>query len=309
VTVPGTTQTAGSEAYFIGNPGEGICKTGGCGREPVAAIPKPERKYDALEISVDRRFAQVFALNASYTYSRLFGNYSGLASSDEFVINGTARNAPNVNRLYDQPFVGYTVGGKPDNGRLPTDRPHLFKFFGAYTLDWKNFMGYNLDQSGHNVTELSAYFQASSGTPQTTRVFFVDVDYIPLFGRGDMGRTPKYSQTDLALTHRYKFGNDGRMQLAFDFNVLNAFNQRTVLARYEGIAQFEFGPGDFGITGNATDQSGRIQFDQAFFNGGITQAKVQALINSGANPKDVRYNQPILFQGTRQIRLGFRFIF
>jgi hypothetical protein len=309
VSIPGTTITAGSEAYFIGNPGEGICQTGGCGREPVAPIPKAERKYDALEISVDHRFAQALALNASYTYSRLFGNYSGLASSDEFIINGTARSSPNVNRFFDQPFVGYNVGGQPDNGLLPTDRPHVFKFFGAYTYNWRNLFGHQFAEGGRNSTEFSTFFIAESGVPLTTRIFLVDVDYIPLYGRGDLGRTPVYTQTDFAISHKYRFGNDGRFAMAFDVNVLNLFNQNAVLARYEGIAQNELGPGDFGISGTPTDQSGRQQFDAAFFNGGITRDKILALINSGQNPRDVRYNQPILFQGGRQLRFGFRFIF
>ena len=102
-------------------------------------------------------------------------------------------------------------------------------------------------------------------------------------------------------------------------NVLNLFNQNTVLGRYEGIEQDELGPGDFGLTGTANDQSGRIAFDKAFFNGGITVANIQALICkdptgttcTGAAPHaaDARYNQPILFQSGRQIRLGFRFMF
>ena len=318
-TVAGTTLTAGSEAYFIGNPGEGICKTGGCGREGFAAIPKAERKYNAFEVKIDKRFAQRLFINASYTYSRLFGNYPGLASSDEFIINGSARNSPNVNRLFDQPEVGYNVGGKPDNGLLPTDRPHVFKVFTGYSLDWKNVFGHSLDKSGNNTTDVSLFFIGQSGTPQTTRIFLVDLDYIPLFGRGDLGRTPTYTQTDFAISHKYKFGNDGRFAVAFDVNVLNLFNQNTVLGRYEGIEQDELGPGDFGLTGTANDQSGRIAFDKAFFNGGITVANIQALICkdptgttcTGAAPHaaDARYNQPILFQSGRQIRLGFRFMF
>lgn len=309
VTVPGTTQTAGSEAYFIGNPGEGICKTGGCGREAFAAIPKAERKYNAIEVKIDKRFAQSVFINASYTYSRLFGNYPGLASSDEFIINGSARNSPNVNRLFDQPEVGYNVGATPDNGRLPTDRPHVFKLFTGYSLNWKNVFGHSLDKSGNNTTDLSLFFIGQSGTPVTTRVFLIDLDYQPLYKRGDLGRTPTYTQTDFAVSHKYKFGNDGRFAVGVDLNVLNLLNQSTVIGRYEGIAQNEFGPGDFGYVATATDQSGRIAFDQGFFNGGITQAKILALINSGSNPKDVRYNKPILFQGGRNIRFGLRFMF
>jgi outer membrane receptor protein involved in Fe transport len=310
--------SAGDELYFIGNPGEGICAAGGCGRENFKPTPRAQRKYDAVEVSVDKRFAQRFAINTSYTYSRLFGNYPGLASSDEFSINGTGRNSPNANRLFDLPFVGYKVGGTPDNGRLPTDRPHVFKFFGAYTLDWKNFLGHNFDSGGRNQTEISTFFNAESGTPLTTRVFLINVDYIPLNGRGDLGRTPTFTQTDFAISHKYRFGNDGRFTLALDLNILNLFNQSTVLGKYEGLLQNEFGPGDFGIDPTANDESGNRAFAQAVLNGTISQQRILALVCKdptvetcapGTNPVDARYNQPNLFQGPRQVRFGFRLMF
>src|SRR5207253_10982632 len=142
----------------------------------------------------------------------------------------------------------------PDNGRLPTDRPHVFKLFTGYSLNWKNVFGHSLDKSGNNTTDLSVFFIGQSGTPVTTRVFLVDLDYIPLYKRGDLGRTSKFTQTDFAISHKYKFGTDGRFALAVDLNVLNLLNQSTVIGRYEGIAQNEFGPGDFGYVATATDQ-------------------------------------------------------
>ncbi|QQS43019.1 MAG: TonB-dependent receptor [Acidobacteriota bacterium] len=118
----------GSEAYIIGNPGLGlVCEISQSANQPCT---KAQRDYDAVEIRVDKRATNYF-FNASYTWSRLFGNYSGLASSDEF-----GRNSPNVNRFFDLPPLGYTANGVPDNGKLATDRPHVFKAYGGYSFDW-----------------------------------------------------------------------------------------------------------------------------------------------------------------------------
>ena len=48
-----------------------------------SATPKPKRQYDALEFTLTRRFANNWFCSASYIYSRLYGNYAGLANSDE----------------------------------------------------------------------------------------------------------------------------------------------------------------------------------------------------------------------------------
>ena len=87
----------------------------------------------------------------SYLYSRLYGNYSGLASADE---NG--RVSPNVNRYYDHTVMSYGADGKPVYGVLPTDRPNTFKLSGAYDFKWG--------------TTLGANWFIESGAPQTTVV-------------------------------------------------------------------------------------------------------------------------------------------
>ena len=89
VNVPGVGTT-----YYIANPGEGI--TLSLNDPSIPAFPKAEREDDGLELTFDRRFQNNWMLFGSYTLSRLYGNYSGLASSDE---NG--RVSPNVNRFFD----------------------------------------------------------------------------------------------------------------------------------------------------------------------------------------------------------------
>lgn len=318
---------AGSEGYFIGNPGSGICAEAACGRYEVGAPgAKPIRKYDALEVTLDKRFARNFTINASYTFSRLFGNYSGLASTDEFSVNGLARDSPNVNRFFDTPFGAFTVGGEPNEGRLPTDRPHQFKFFGAYTFNNQDSF---LRLPPSQELELSLFQIVQSGTPITSRVDLIFDAYVPLFGRGDLGRTEMYTQTDLGLAYRYKFGRDNRFGLQFNIDVLNAFNEANVLSRFESITAHVFQPGDFAGVGveigpTPDDASGYREFDRAFFDGRITAERIMRLINEDlvvgfdedtGDPiidgafMDARYNQPQFFQGPRSVRFGFRFIF
>ena len=213
--------TTGSEGYIIGNPGEGLYKQIAEANGLIA--PRPQRLFQTYEVTLNRRFADNFYFNANYTYSRLYGNYSGLASSDE-----DGRLSPNVNRFFDLPHAGFTVAGGPDNGLLPTDRPHVVKFFGAYSLDWKSFM--NLPS--RNETSLQLYTTFQSGTPITSLVDILSIDTIPLTRRGDLGRTEMFSQTDIAVRHRLRFGKDSRYTLVFEADALNVFNEANELSRF-----------------------------------------------------------------------------
>ena len=105
---------------------------------PSLVTPKPERKYDGLEFRLNKRFTNNWSATASYLYSRLYGNYSGLASSDE---NG--RTAPNVNRYYDNTIMSYDANGQAVYGPLQTDRPHNFKLNGVYDFKWGTTLGAN----------------------------------------------------------------------------------------------------------------------------------------------------------------------
>jgi hypothetical protein len=281
----------GSELYIIGNPGFGasvdVISSFG-----FPATPKAERRYDAMELRIDKRFTRKYYFNASYTLSRLYGNYPGLASSDE-----AGRNSPNVNRLFDLPFIQYTAGGQLNNGRLPTDRPHSFKLSGAYTLDWAQQFGFG---SG-NSTEISGFTQISSGTPQTTRFDFEGVTSAILFGRGDLGRTEKFTQTDLGLRHKYRFGSNERFTMVFDLDVLNLFNENNVLALSQLInARVDYA----GLTPGETD----AEVVQNYIKG-LTLPIVQADLAATPDLVDANYGQPNTFQGPRSVRFGFRLLF
>jgi hypothetical protein len=289
------------EQYVIGNPGFGLCAKAACGAYDIPGYkaPKAERKYDALELRIDKRLSNNFFFNGSYTRSRLFGNYAGLASSDEAQRGGgTGRNSPNVNRNFDIPYVGFTADGKPDNGLLPTDRPNVFKLSAGYDFDW---FGSKTSRTSFNIFQV-----VQSGTPVTSRFRIVNVSGQILSKRGDLGRTDRFAQTDFSLAHKYNFGADNKYALVFDVNILNLLNSATELSRRETITRLNIPKSEFGC---AT----AVCIDRAFFNGGISTAKVLAYAARGAGTTapntDQRYNQAQLYQAERSVRFGFRFMF
>ncbi len=298
-----------SENYPIGNPGQGLDlrldKAAG-----YIKSARPQRVYNAVEVVLNKRFSNNYFFNANYTYSRLFGNYSGLASSDE-----GGRTAPATDRFFDYVINGFTATGDPDNGLLATDRPHAFKAYGGYT--------FNKWMSKANSTDLSFFFTALEGTPQTTFVT-VAATSIPLLKRGDLGRTPIFTQTDLSLTHRYKIGGDSRYSIAFDFNVLNVFNQNTVTSlvttKYRvtnTISAIDIDPTYVAATQTLTNVlnkilSGQIGPQIAGLASGANlsiQGAPGASTNGRSNPVSSLYGQPSGYQGIRGVRFGFRFTF
>lgn len=292
----------GGEAYVIGNPGRGLAReiAEASGFLPLEAA----RDYDAFEVSLDKRFVNNFYFNTSYTLSRLFGNYAGLASSDEptaIAINGgggTGRTAPNVNRNFDLPFIGFSGLGQPDNGRLPTDRPHVFKFSGAYEIKY----------SSSNSTEISGFTTVQSGTPVTTRYELFGVVGQILNGRGDLGRTAAFTQTDLGIRHRYRFGNDNRFAIVANLDVLNLFDESNELARFETLGTTGVTAADIGIT-QATSLEQEAQYQRQAYNVAANAFLQRVNPATGQNSIDPRYNLPNLFQGARSVRFGFRFQF
>jgi len=175
----GIVNAQGSEAYIIGTPARGLhlqtLQDLACERSV-----RPERRYNALELVFEKRLSSNWYFNANYTFSSLYGNYTGLASSDEaHLVNG--RLSPGVSRAFDLPFIGFTAEGEPDNGPLPTDRPHVFNLYGSYIFDWGG---------SSNSTEISGFQTIASGTPQTTSIY----------GQSSVTRQIFYHRNDLVRT-------------------------------------------------------------------------------------------------------------
>jgi outer membrane receptor protein involved in Fe transport len=263
----------GNEVYLIGNPGFGANEVAWVLTDGTQiAAPKAVRDYDGVEAIFNRRLADRWAMRVSYLWSRLHGNYSGLAQADE-----PGRADPNVGRLFDAPFMMFDQTGQATFGPLPTDRPHQFKGQFIYETPFGLSAG------------LNAY--VASGVPVTREAAFVaghgyTVQYL---GRGSDGRTPTMSTFDLNLMQDIKLGGDRRVQLMA--NVLNILDSKTATSRY---------PTETALASGATVDITEDQFFRGFDGRSLVAA-------TGA--PDPRFLQDSQFQPPREIRLGVRFVF
>jgi hypothetical protein len=267
ICLPGS-QVCG-EVYNIANPGYGIGKTSIEG--PYPSVPKVLNVYDGVEIVARRRYAHNWQATTSVVFSRLYGNYGGLASSDE---NG--RSSPNVSRYYDSLFLSFDQKGRVANGRLNSDRPVQFKAQGTYTLPW----GTNL---GLNFFAFTGLIQSSTVSYQGVPIYFN--------GRGDLGRTPMLNQTDLLIAHDFKI--QGSTKFGVSANITNLFDQDTVnsiaFAAYRDSLVIP------GFTNRPAD---------AFFQpGGFDTVAVQATRLPASGRPSPTYKLANGYQGARTIRL------
>jgi hypothetical protein len=264
----------GSEGYVIANPGEGI--TSLAFTNPNVPLPKAIRDYDAIEINFDKRMSNNWYLRASYTWSRLYGNYSGLSQSDEPNAAGTGRTSPNVGRLFDYPAMMFEDGGQPALGPLATDRPNQFKAQFIYQFGFGTSLG------------LNEY--VASGLPVTREVGILPPNNYPVnyLGRGTDGRTPMFSQTDLFVQHSFRVGGDKSLQLSL--NILNLFDQSTATAVHS--------------TYQKTGTDGARIDEALFYQGRQTIASVL-----GAVTKDPRFLMDNAFQAPLLARFGVKFTF
>jgi hypothetical protein len=160
----------GNAVLHVANPGRGGASTmATTGPTAPFPTPGPKRLYDAIEVGLARRRSGRWFATASYTYGRLYGNYGGLASSDEIRTPTTgasyrvhqqqagsiANPGGSVNNYWNIDEVMYDSRGRLDVvGRLATDRPHVVKLYGAYSFPFG--------------TELGLFFFGGSGTPIST---------------------------------------------------------------------------------------------------------------------------------------------
>jgi len=263
-----------SEVYTTGNPGYHSTSDAEKTAAGGSLVPKAQRDYDGFEIRIDGN-SRRFAYNASYTLSRLYGNWAGLANSDE---NG--RSDPNVSRAFDLSPGNFDATGHNVYGRLATDRPHTLKLFGNYTHDWA------LGSTSLGVTQL-----AYSGTPLSSEVTFI----VPVLynGRGDLGRTDAFTQTDLLLRHSFHVGGSSRIALeAYTFNLFDQSAVTNVTTRYNRNGS---------IPGSYVPQ---------LYDGTI--GDVTRLVSAANGPSPAYnpiYKMPLSYQTGRTFTLGVRFLF
>jgi Carboxypeptidase regulatory-like domain/TonB-dependent Receptor Plug Domain len=293
----------GDNIYRIGNPGEGSSTLYPASFPTTAdfPMPKPKRQYDAFTASINRRFARNWFAAGSYTYSRLYGNYAGLADSDEISTPTTnvtattaqqqggsiARPGSNSHIAWDTDVILWDAHGNLDpQGRLATDRPHVVKLYGAYTFPIGTQVGLN--------------YYGGSGTPVTTYVNSTLIYYPMVNGRGDLGRTPFLNRTDLLLSHELRMQGSKRVRL--ELNVINLFNQKTATHIFNFLNKGAPG-GSSTIPADAIDMS-KVNLAAGYDYNALIRATAD-----GANAFDPRYGQADLWNPGLQGQFMVKFIF
>jgi hypothetical protein len=285
----------GDEVYLYANPGEGLATNALVSTATAPFnIPKAKRQYDAVQFELNRRFSNNWFLGGSYVWSRLYGNYPGIASSDEIrtptlgLVFGVDqqqaginfRPGGNVNRAWDLDEMLWDARGNLDpRGRLATDRPHVFKTYGAYLFPFGTQFGVN--------------FYLGSGTPLTTYVNTINGTEIFVEGRGDMGRTDVLNYTDLLVSHELPMLNNQRLR--FELNVLNLFNQKTSRHRYNYL--------------NRIRAASELDMHSIDLARGYDYRSMIRATPDGANAFDPRFNMDDLFNPGTQGQFLVKWLF
>ncbi len=295
----GSLDASGNEVYFAANPGEGIATTMFVtGLTEPFKTPRPLRQYDAVDFSISRRFSRNWFGSANITISRLYGNYAGLSNSDEISTPTTgtssataqqqggsiARPGTAAGRAWDLDELEWDSKGHLDvRGRLATDRPVVAKFYGSYRLPFG--------------TQVGGFVYAGSGTPMSTVVNTTNTIPVLVNGRGDMGRTPFLSRTDLLVSHDVNVGGPKRVRL--ELNVLNLFNQKTATHIFNSLNK---GAG-LARADSAMDLS-RVDLAKGYDYNALIMASP-----SGANAFDPRYGRADLWQPGTQGQFSIKYLF
>jgi hypothetical protein len=165
-----------------------------------------ERTYKAFTVELQRRMANRWAVNASYTWSRLEGNFdldysptSSVFNTSSFIQDGPGTNVQEPGRF----------------GPLRQDRPHLFKLF------------VNVEPVA--AVTLGGYLRVQSGTPWNARgqdsqgaaaLFYLEP--------AGSHRNPTWTNLDLLAAYRFNIGRGASTTL--EARLLNVFDSQTQLS-------------------------------------------------------------------------------
>jgi hypothetical protein len=257
--------------FFIGNPGKGYSTD----------FPEAIRKYDGVSLYYQKNFSEGWLAQASYTWSRLAGNYSGLFRAD------TGQLSPNLTRDFD--LLSLTFNRY---GLLPGDRTHNIKVFGA-----KEF---HLGKS--TSLNIGASYRSRSGTPLNVlgahpRRSGSETFILP---RGAAGRLPWTHYFDSHVGFNQKLAGNTTLTLSLD--VFNLFNFQQYTSVDQTFTFTRVFPIEDGTTlrdlESCKEEGGACKV--------LGTANGQPIAPGEVNPNFMR---PLTYQKPRDIRLSAKFSF
>ena len=269
--------------YVLANPGsdinvrlDGDCSIAGqCDVATLKAAdlgyPKAVRKYDAVQLTVDKAFNGFYGFNASYVWTKLRGNFEGAVKSDN---NQTDAG---LTQDFDQPGL---VDGS--DGELANGRRHTFKIYGhVKPVEWLDIgvnarlesprkfscIGNYFDEDNFAAAYGSVSYYCTIPTLGDTAVQNSAGGTSYLVNRGEGLKSDWLKNVDLGValdlsTFSESLGSGfGNSQIRVD--VFNVFNFKSKLDRQEfgDRANFVYEPNpNFGrTTGYQAPRSVRLQ--------------------------------------------------
>ena len=187
-------------------------------------------EYDGLVFAMEKRLSKRWQASGSYTFSKTYGMQ-------------VASNAPAAEGQFStiaRPG-SLTFGQDPNDltnatGRLPNDRPHVFRTNGIVHVPWGIVVAANLQHFTGKPWAATALLQVPQN-PQGQRIIIEP--------RGSR-RLSSQSLVDLRISKMLRLGSAGTMDLRFD--VLNLLNdaaeealQTDVLFTAAGLTNPDFG--------------------------------------------------------------------
>jgi hypothetical protein len=180
---------------------------GSAGSYVIAELDGAYTKYYEASFEAEYRTGRAF-VRGSYTWSHYYGNFdqdSSAVSNDANIFIGSSNIADGAGRqLWDM-----------RDGDLRGDRPHMFKIYGYYMLNWNATAGaYLVAQSGQpwEAWSYEPYIALTTSTSDTAR------NAEPAGSR----RADGHWQLDFNYTQNFRLAEHLNLQIAADlFNVNN----------------------------------------------------------------------------------------
>ena len=181
--------------------------------------------YDGLVVAMEKRLSSRWQASGSYTYSRTYGMQ---------VTSNAAPDSPQFSTIARPGFL--TFGQDPNDltnatGRLPNDRPHIFRATGVVHLPWKGILvAANLQHFSGKPWAATAQVPLAQG--QGSRRILLEP-------RGSRRLSPQ-SLLDLRIAKTLQAGKVGKVELSLDvLNVLNDTAEEAVV--FDNLFNATFG--------------------------------------------------------------------